>query len=464
MKARTTALVAGGGPAGATTATLLAREGIDVTLFEADRFPRYHIGESIQPSCLPIFEKMGVREKIDNAGFIRKYGAYFDWGRQGEQFTLDFSHLDTADNWGYQVIRSEFDRLLLDHARSQGVDVREGQGIHNVEFDGDRAVAATYGTPRGPADGRIDFDYLVDATGRAGLLASRQLRIRRTHDAYRNIAVWGYWRGARPFDRGPEGAVVIQSTRLGWFWIIPLHNGTTSIGLVLGKDQLAAERARLGSMEEVYAAAIAECPLTAELLADARRDDHGVQADKDFCYSADRFAGPGYFIAGDSACFIDPLLTTGVHLATFSGLLAAASIASVVRGDVPEAKASGFYEKAYRQAYERLLVLVSFLYRDFAREAQLFEASQLTRRQRRLFGLYESFLDVTSGVEDLRDAADGEAVEAVSGRLRSSGHLSAQVMGGLPLSGHETVSGLYLTTDPVLGLSENAPATEEMRV
>ncbi len=451
-----TVLVVGGGPAGTTAATLLARQGIQVTLLEADTFPRYHIGESIQPTCLPIFDLMGVRDKVEAAGFIRKYGAFFRWGPRGEEFTIDFSHLETLENWGYQVIRSEFDKLLLDHAREVGVDVREGVEVRSVEFDGDRAVAARFRA--GDATGRIGFDHLVDASGRTGVLANRQLRSRVVHDAYRNLAVWSYWRNVPRFADGPEGAVVIQSTPLGWFWVIPLHDGTTSVGLVTGKQVLGEQRARLGSVAQVYRQEIRNCPVVADLLADATEVGEDVKVDKDFCYAAESFTGPGYYLAGDAACFIDPLLTTGVHLATYSGLLAAGSIGSAVRGEVAQERASAFYEKAYRQSYERLLVLVSFLYQGFDRSAQLFEAERLTRRERQLVRLQESFLDISSGMEDLRDVTDA-SVDAVSTRMSASGHLSTQIMGGLPTSRQDAVGGLYLETTPVLRLREPASVT-----
>src|SRR5438445_6503616 len=165
MNSTTQVLVVGGGPAGSTTATLLAREGFDVTLVEREVFPRYHIGESLLPSCLEICDLLGARDKIEARGFVRKYGGYFSWGR--ESWELNFSPL--RHPYGFQVVRSEFDQLLLEHAKSQGVNVFEGTEIRELCFEEGRPRRATWAQAGGGRDtGEISFDYLIDASGRAG--------------------------------------------------------------------------------------------------------------------------------------------------------------------------------------------------------------------------------------------------------------------------------------------------------
>lgn len=457
MRDATQVLVAGGGPAGSVAAGLLARSGAQVTLLESATFPRYHIGESILPSCLPVLDLLGAREKVERHGFVRKGGAWFEWGP--ENWELDFDHIRGTERHSFQVVRSEFDQLLLEHAREQGVEVVEGTSVRQVEFDGDRAVAATWA--RGDRTGRIAFDQLVDATGRAGVLATRHLRNRTYNEAFRNVALWGYWRGAKPLDRGPEGAIAVCSVPDGWFWGIPLHDGTYSVGLVTSKKRFAERRdAAGGDLRKMYADAIAECARIGDLVAPAELVSE-LKIEQDYSYACDRFAGPGWMMAGDSACFLDPLLSTGVHLATFSALLAAASIGSVARGEIDEAEAARFYDRAYRQSYERLLVLVSLLYGSYQREAHLFQAEKLTRRERRMLELYESFLQVVSGVEDLADARES-GLDAIAARLASGADVGGhnQAMDSMPDSERSAVGGLYLAYEPRLGLRRvsGAPA------
>src|SRR6266581_2471459 len=185
MNSSTQILVIGGGPAGSTTATFLAREGFDVTLIEKEVFPRYHIGESLLPSCLEILELLGAREKIEAYGFQRKGGGYFDWGQ--DSWVLDFSKL--RHPYSFQVVRSEFDQLLLEHAKSQGVKVYEGAEIRGLTFDGDRPRSAIWSVaPRfiegvgGSEMGEISFDYLIDASGRAGMMAMHYQKDRHYHN------------------------------------------------------------------------------------------------------------------------------------------------------------------------------------------------------------------------------------------------------------------------------------------
>ncbi|EFL13279.1 tryptophan 7-halogenase [Streptomyces sp. C] len=454
----TDVLVVGGGPAGATAAGLLARQGFGVALLEKARFPRYHIGESLLPSLLPLLDLLGAREAVERRGFVRKSGAYYDWG--GQEWALRFDGLDPGAPYSFQVVRADFDQVLLDHARDQGVLVHEETAVGAVDFEEGRARAAAW-TTAGGRRGRTGFRHLVDASGRAGLLTARQLRTRRFHDAFRNVATWGYWRGAHPAPDVPEGAIRLHSLPdHGWFWAIPLHDGTLSVGLVTDRHSFARGRQALGGTDALYADRLAHTPGLARLLTGAERVT-GLRVESDYSYVADRFCGPGWYAAGDAACFLDPLLSTGVHLGMHSGTLAAASIAAALRQDVGEAEAEAFYQGAYRHAYERLLVLVGAFYDIHqGREAHFRRAQRLSHRDQRPLRLHESFLNIVTGVEDLHDTR-GDTVAHLFAALREplaghdrvglGGH-GASTMTPWPTGPDRAVAGLRLMLEPRLGL------------
>ncbi|MFE6836707.1 NAD(P)/FAD-dependent oxidoreductase [Streptomyces sp. NPDC057705] len=455
---QTDVLVVGGGPAGATTAALLARQGLEVTLLERTRFPRYHIGESLLPSLLPLLDLLGARETVERHGFVRKTGAYYDWG--GRQWQLRFDGLGGAAQYSFQVDRARFDHALLDHARAQGVRVHQETAARTVAFRAGRATSAAWTSADG-RHGTISFRHLVDASGRAGLLSARQLRTRRFHDAFRNVAVWGYWPGSVPVETAPDGAICLFSLPDdGWFWTIPLHDGTLSVGLVTDRQSFATARHRLGGTEALYADRIRRVPTLRRALAGAERTG-GLRVESDYSYVADRFCGPGWFLAGDAACFLDPLLSTGVHLAMYSGMLAAASVAASVQSDVSEGEALAFYQGAYRHAYERLLILVGAFYDIHqGQESHFRRAQRLSRRDQRGLRLHEAFLHIVSGVEDLHDA-QGDASSRLFTALREplpgrpavglGGH-GASLMTPWPTEPEQAVAGLRLVLDPVLGL------------
>src|SRR5262249_33010464 len=398
-------LVVGGGPAGSTAATAMAQAGLDVRLIESARFPRYHIGESLTPSCRVVLEAIGFARKADEHGFVIKHGGAFRW--DDEKWVFDWGKQVGACSW--QVDRSEFDALLLEHARQNGVRVTTGVSASSVRFDGERPVAVVCRPDDGDAYVIDDFDFLIDATGRYGLLGSRHFGDRRPLRNLRNVAIWGYWNGATILPDTPTGGINVISSSEGWYWGIPLAGGQMSIGYVTTKDAFARDSAQHPSNDDLYRQLVAASSTVAELTANAEFLG-ATRIETDYSYIADHFCGRGYAIVGDAACFLDPLLSTGVHLALYSALTAAASVVSIARDEVSEDEALRFYEFAYRRAYTRLFALVSIMYERYLGKDGFFRTSDRLIGEEDAPALDEgmssrSFAEIIAGLSDLREAA-----------------------------------------------------------
>lgn len=403
MTQHTRVLVLGGGPAGSVAATALAQQGIAVQLIESAQFPRYHIGESLTPSCRTILEQIGVAKKLDAHGFVIKHGGAFRW--DDDSWVFDWGAQIGSRSW--QVDRAEFDLLLVNHARDNGVAVTMGVTAKKVVFTGDRPTSVQCDDQDGNSFTIDDFDFLIDATGRNGLLSAQHFKDRHPHVNLRNVAIWGYWRGAKVLPDTPTGGINIISTPEGWFWIIPLSGGRTSVGFVTGKDTFAELRREHDTLDDVFLSLVKDSPAVRDLVADAEYLGT-ARVETDYSYVGGRFGGPGYMIVGDAACFLDPLLSSGVHLALYSAFNAAASIASVSRGEVSETEALTYFEFAYRRAYTRLLALVSVMYERylgkdgfFHTSDRLVDTSGAGERAKSL-----SFVEIIAGVSDLREAQD----------------------------------------------------------
>lgn len=486
----TQVLVVGGGPGGSTAATLLARQGFNVTLVERESFPRYHIGESLLPTVLDFLDLMGAREKVEAHGFQQKPGGHIEWGSQ--QWDLFFNELTGSHTHSFQVIRSEFDKLLLDHAQEQGVNVLqcvEVNKIHFDEADKDRPRAAT--VSRVGAQGErwdIHFDYLVDASGRMGIMANRYLRNRKYHEVFKNVAVWGYWRGANRLPSPKEGAIATVSIPNGWIWAIPLHDDTLSVGVVMHQSSFKEKRSHQ-SLETIYQEALAESPTVYDLVT-AGECVSDLQVETDYSYASTEFAGPGYFLVGDAACFLDPLLSTGVHLAMLSGMLTAVTITAIAQGDVSPKEGIAFYENSYRSTYMRLLVFLTAFYHQYDGKDSLFwMARRLIHHDVPEQNVKLAFTTLMSGVEDLMDVRAGAesltrelVVDEMSRRIaenlkirqdkeammsiydnrvrQDNASFFNQVEGldAIARSPENAVDGLYLFTSPRLGLARVANA------
>jgi flavin-dependent dehydrogenase len=310
------AIVIGGGPGGSTVATVLARAGRHVLLLEKEKFPRFHVGESLLPFNLPLFERLGVAEKIRAAGFQTKRGAYF-WNEEtGGIRPVDFANgMDDRHPSAYQVKRAEFDELLLRHAEESGAHVREETAVEEVVFEGERAVGVIARSPAGKEE--IRARAVVDASGQTALL-SRQLGTRKFDPKLKRAGLFAHYEGIRWPEGQRPGDILLPIDRGVWYWIIPFSDGTCSVGEVF-EPSLAAQAV---SLEEKFELLLARSPRMQEFLAGARRTSRVVGI-SDYSTSSARAAGDGWALVGDAATFLDPVFSTGVFLAMAMGERAA---------------------------------------------------------------------------------------------------------------------------------------------
>ncbi|MFI0738280.1 NAD(P)/FAD-dependent oxidoreductase [Streptomyces sp. NPDC021100] len=478
-------LVIGGGPAGSTAASLLSKAGMSVKLLERETFPRYHIGESIASSCRTIVDLVGALEEVDSRGYTVKNGVLLRWGK--EDWAIDWPKIFGPDVRSWQVDRDDFDHVLLKNAVKQGADVTEGVTVKRVLFDGDRATGAEWTDPDTGELVSEEFDYVIDASGRSGVI-SRHLKNRQPHEIFRNVAIWGYWQGGSLLPTSPTGGINVIGAPDGWYWVIPLRDDRYSVGFVCHQDRFLERRKEHADLEAMLASLVQENPTVRDLMAEGEYQP-GVRVEQDFSYVADSFHGPGYYLAGDAACFLDPLLSTGVHLALYSGMLAATSVLATVNEDVTEKEAGAFYESLYRNAYQRLFTLVSGVYQQQAGKAAYFGLAdamvpeRATEEYEQVDGAV-AFAELVAGLADIHDAVTGthedhahqaqaQAValpedNSVRQLLAAAENARLMAEAGTPsapvseapgkMDAHDLydpATGLYLRTTPTLGIGRS---------
>jgi flavin-dependent dehydrogenase len=356
-------VVIGGGPAGSTVSTILAQRGCRVRLYERDRFPRFHVGESLIPETYWVFQRLGMLDKMKASAFVKKHSVQFvnSAGMESAPFYFhDNKPHECSQTW--QVIRSEFDMMMLDNAREHGVEVSQPARVLEVLFDGDRAIGVRVQHEGGRQE-TVHAQVVVDASGQSTMLQSR-FKLRLWDPVLNKGAIWSYWRGAFRDSGKDEGAtVVIQTTnRKGWWWYIPQHDGTVSLGVVGPFDYLFKNR---GSHEQTYDDEIAACPAVQKRIAGAVRAT-GYFATKDYSYRSKQVAGDGWVLVGDAFGFLDPLYSSGVLLALKSGQLAAdAVVEGLQKGDL-SAEQLGKWGPGFVQGMDRMRRLVCEFYDGFS--------------------------------------------------------------------------------------------------
>lgn len=357
-------IVLGGGPAGSTVATLVAMQKHRVLVLEREQFPRHQLGESLLPATVHgICPLLGVSQELAEAGFPRKRGGTFRWGKNPEPWTFAFAKTPNHPaGFAYQVERSKFDKILLDNARRKGAEVLECHSANSLIEQEGRVRGVTYVGPDGH-ERRAFAPFVADTGGHRSRFHERVGE--RVHSKlFQNVAIYAYFENGKRLPAPNSGNILSCAFGRGWFWYIPLSETLTSVGAVVSRE--AAVEFLKGGHEEGFRALVAECPLIQEYLAPARRVTEGMYGEfrvrKDYSYCNTRFWKPGLMLLGDAAAFIDPVFSSGVHLATYSALLAARSINTCLRGGADEVAVFDEFEHRYRREFGNFYQFLTAFY------------------------------------------------------------------------------------------------------
>lgn len=368
--------IIGGGPAGSTVGTLLKKynPSLRVVIVEREKFPRDHVGESHLPAISRILDEMGVWDKVEAADFPIKVGGTYRWGATDELWDLDFldgkafkeeprpaQYINQRRQTAFQVDRSIYDKVLLDHARSMDCEVYEETKVVNVDLSGKTIRGLQTSSDHAElGDGRIEARYYVDCSGDAGILRKALGIEIEAPTALRNIAIWDYWQDAEWAVSIGNGGTRIQIMSLGWgwLWFIPVTPTRTSVGLVL---PAAYYKASGKTKEQIYADAIQSEPLISRLVANAQQEGN-LEATKDWNFLAKELGGANWFLAGDTAGFADPILSAGMTLAHTSGRKAAYTILELDRGNLDSTWLKKEYNDGHRTQIRHHMQFADFWY------------------------------------------------------------------------------------------------------
>ena len=350
-------IVAGGGPGGSTVAARLARAGAKVLVLEKERFPRFHLGESLLPMSLSVFDELGVTPKLDQR-FIRKHGARFIKGETGDEVVFKFANaVREGHPHAFHGPRADIDQVLLDHAAELGADVRQGWTVRQMVKDGDQVTGVVAQGPDGMEE-QLGARVVVDATGRDALASRRPGGKTKTPRLERTLAVFSHFDGCQRLTGDDEGDIRIVIVKEGWFWVIPFRGDRTSVGIVLEPETI---RRAAGDLYGFLAGIVATSPPMRDIMGGSTPVIE-VQAVADFSYRVPRASGDGWLAVGDAGGFIDPLFSTGFHLAVKGANLAARAILeALAAGDVSASRWEAV-ERQIKAATETYIGVVQAFY------------------------------------------------------------------------------------------------------
>ena len=368
-------IVIGAGPAGSTAASFVAEHGHRTLVLDRAPFPRFHVGESLIPETWWTLERLGVIDQLRTSAFPKKFSVQFvsDGVKESAPFYFD-THKPHESSQTWQVIRSEFDQMLLDNAVTRGATAHTASHVTDVVFEGDtaRAVRVRPVGDRSAESREIACRVVIDATGQAALVANR-LKLKQSDPELKMGTVWSYFKGAMRDEGRDEGATLIMQTpeKKSWFWYIPLPDDEVSVGCTAGMDYLFGRERR--AAEQIFADELDRCPAMARRLESAVRSTDFFTT-KDFSYRSRQGTGPGWVMVGDAFGFIDPVYSSGVFLALKSGELAADAVHTAFQSSDFSSNILGAWLPDYVAGLELFRKLVyafyspDFSFGDFLRE------------------------------------------------------------------------------------------------